>query len=122
MSTEMKSDIAFLKRQKELRKLYNEFRDAMSEMQNEGMPAMMSDEETAETEEEESEPEPEPIKNQEVFMILREIDGFQTEIKQLRSLCKKSNIPQRDTEKVQTRLSQLSLIFESLRRRAEAQL
>jgi hypothetical protein len=120
ISTDLRSDISFMNRQKELRTLYREFRSAMDDIHEfASEPAPTAPDE--EGEEEETENSVPTRSNDEIEVILREIDLMQTETDELVELLSKPKFGKNPRiQSIKKQLIHLQRVNASLKRRAES--
>lgn len=121
ISTDLKSDISFMNRQKELRNLYRDFRSALDTFQSVS-PNQTKVNITQEVEEEEEyEYDQENDVNNEVALILQDLDLMMAETDEIISLISKPKFRQNPrVQSIRKQLTHLQRVNSNLRARAES--
>jgi hypothetical protein len=121
ISTDLRSDISFMNRQKELRTLYRDFRSAMDTIQQLSTEPAVHYVEEEDGEEDFAEPRSPGREPDDVELIIGEIDVLETETDEILALLAKPKLARNPRVKsIIKRLTHLQRINAALRRRAES--
>ena len=116
MSTDLRSDVSFMNRQMELRRLYREFRSAIETINN-----VSQIEAHHEDDSEEDEDEGQDTTDSDAELILQEIELMQSETDEILSLISKPKFARnRRVQHIRKQLIHLQRVNASLKARAES--
>lgn len=121
ISTDLRSDISFMNRQKELRMLYRDFRSALDTFQSVSPNQTKVNIIQQDEEEEEYEDDQEQSVESEVSLILQDLDLMMAETDEIISLISKPKFRQNPrVQSIRKQLTHLQRVNSNLRARAES--
>lgn len=121
ISTDLRSDISFMNRQKELRMLYRDFRSALDTFQSVSPNQTKVNIIQQDEEEEEYEEDQEQSVESEVSLILQDLDLMMAETDEIISLISKPKFRQNPrVQSIRKQLTHLQRVNSNLRARAES--
>ena len=121
ISTDLRSDISFMNRQKELRMLYRDFRSALDTFQSVTPNQTKINIIQHDEEEEEYEDDQDQSTNSDVSLILQDLDLMMAETEEIISLISKPKFRQNPrVQSIRKQLTHLQRVNSNLRARAES--
>ena len=116
VSTDLRSDVSFMNRQMELRKLYREFRSAIDTINQ-----VQATESSRDNSDNDVDQEDEDAVDNDVELILQEIELMQSETEEIISLISKPRFARnKRVQQIKKQLTHLQQVNDNLRVRAEA--